>query len=439
MSTPADIAIYGGAAGGGKTFATLLEPLRHIENPHFGAVIFRRTYPEITNEGGMWDEAGRVYPYLGARPNQKDMEWRFPSGARVGFAHMQYDNDVHDYQGAQIPLIAFDQLEHFSAAQFWYMLSRNRSTCGVRPYVRATCNPDPDSFVADLVAWWIDDDGYAIPERAGVVRWFVRINEQLEWADTAEALAAKYPDIPPKSLTFIPASVFDNQILLTADPGYLANLKALPLIDRERLLGGNWKIRPAAGKIFNRAWFEIVDALPAGGVECRRFDFAATEQQVAKPDPDYTASVRMRCVGGCYYITDCTADRIGPADADRMLANTARQDELAALSTHTRYMVRWEQEPGSAGIRESARLVRMLTGLDCKGVPARGDKLMRAKPLAAQAEAGNVKLLRGPWNEMFLRHMHNQPDEPHDDIMDGASGAFADLAQPVMRARSHQG
>jgi predicted phage terminase large subunit-like protein len=372
------------------------------------------------------------------------MEWQFPTKARVGFAHMQYDSDVHDYQGAQIPLICFDQLEHFSSAQFWYMLSRNRSTCGVRPYVRATCNPDPDSFVADLVSWWIGEDGYALPERSGVVRWFVRVNETLEWADSAAELIAKYPDIPPKSLTFIPASVFDNKILMARDPGYLANLNALPLVDRMRLLGdgkrgGNWQIRPAAGKIFNRAWFEIVDAVPAGGVECRRWDFAATEKQLAKDDPDFTASARMRCVGGCYYITDCTAERIGPAQADTMVANISRQDESAALGTNTRYMVRWEQEPGSSGIRDTARLVRLLAGVDCAGVLARGDKLMRAKPLAAQSEAGNVKLLRGAWNEAWLRHMHNQPDEAHDDIMDASAGAFSDLARPVLRARSSQG
>lgn len=444
LSSPADIVIFGGGAGGGKTFGLLMEPLRHIKNADFGAVIFRRTYPEITNEGGMWDEASKLYPLLGGRPHEKEMEWRFPTGARVKFAHMQYEADVHDYQGAQIPLLCFDQLEHFSAGQFWYMLSRNRSMCGVRPYLRATCNPDPDSFVADLVSWWIDDEGYAIPERAGAVRWFVRVNEVLEWADSRDELEARYPDTPAKSLTFIPASVFDNKILLARDPGYLANLKALPLVDRMRLLGegtrgGNWDIRPAAGKIFNRAWFEIVDAVPAGGIECRRWDFAATEKQLAKADPDFTASTRMRLVRGCYYVTDCTEERIGPAQADIVLVNLSRQDELAALNTNTRYMVRWEQEPGSAGIRDTARLMRMLAGLDVGGVPARGDKLMRAKPFAAQTEAGNVKLLRGAWNERFLRHLHNQPDEPHDDIMDSAAGSFSDLARGTIHARSYQG
>jgi hypothetical protein len=79
LSTPADIAIYGGAAGGGKTFAELLEPLRHVSNKDFGAVIFRRTTPQITNEGALWDGSTKLYPLLGAKPNQGDLYWTFPS------------------------------------------------------------------------------------------------------------------------------------------------------------------------------------------------------------------------------------------------------------------------------------------------------------------------------------------------------------------------
>jgi hypothetical protein len=139
------------------------------------------------------------------------------------------------------------------------MVSRNRSMCGVRPYIRATCNPDADSWVAELIAWWINQDtGYPTPERTGVLRWFVRIGDSIIWADRPEDLAEhKAPNelgelipIPPKSLTFIPAKLSDNKALMAADPGYLANLMALPLVERERLLGGIWKIRAAAGLCF---------------------------------------------------------------------------------------------------------------------------------------------------------------------------------------------
>src|SRR5205823_4604630 len=176
--------------------------------------------------------------------------------------------------GAQIALICFDELTHFTAHQFFYMVSRNRSTCGVRPYIRATCNPDADSWVAEFLAWWIDPEtGLPIPARAGVMRYYVRIAGRIVWADRPEDLMQHLPapeDLPPGvdpprpiSVTFIPASVFDNPALLRVNPEYLAWLLSLPLLESERLLGGNWKIRPAAGLYFKREWCAVVDQVPA--------------------------------------------------------------------------------------------------------------------------------------------------------------------------------
>ena len=397
-------------------------------------MIFRRTYPQVTLEGGMWPESQGLYPLLGAQANQVDLEWRFPSRARIKFAHLQYEKNKLDWQGAQIPLIGWDQLEHFSESQFFYLLSRNRSVCGVRPYVRATCNPDPDSWLASFLAWWIASDGYADLDRAGQLRWFVRRGDEIVWFDEQPAEEAA------KSVTFIPASVYDNPALLVRDPGYLANLQSLTLVDRERLLGdavrgGNWKIRPAAGKVFNRGWFEIVDAVPAGIDAAAGWDFAATEAKLAGDDPDYTARVVMRRVGDTYFVLDAVQERWGPAQAERMFLNRARQDASLYPGLH----IRWEVEPGAAAKKENARLIAMLAGLDAKGLPSRGDKIVRAKPLAAQCEVGNVKLLRGPWNETWLNHMHAFPDGAHDDLCDAGSIAFNELAGGRRTATSRQG
>lgn len=439
LSSPADITIYGGSAGGGKSYACLLEVLRHIHNPRFGAVIFRRTYPEITKEGGLWDEAQGLYQKIGVKPNKNDLSFHFTLGARVTFASMQYEDDKYSWKSSQIPLILFDQLESFTAGQFFYMFSRNRSTCGVRPYIRATCNPEP-GWLADFLRWWIAEDGYADLSRAGVLRWMVRQgDDQLAWFDTEQDALAAFPDDLPKSVTFIPATVYDNQELLSKDPGYIANLKALSLVDRERLLGdmkrgGNWKIKPSAGKVFNRSWFKVVDAVPAGGIVLRRWDFAATEKELNKNDPDYTASCLMLLVDGEYFILHVSNDQLAPAEVDRHFVNISQQDAARFKLEHREYRVRWEQEPGSSGKRESYRMTRMLAGMDARGVSSRQDKLLRAKPLAAQAEAGNVSLLNGRWNELFLDHMHGQPELPHDDIMDAAAGAFFDLTAPEEQA-----
>lgn len=263
LASSADIAIFGGAAGGGKTWSLLLEPLRHIGNKDFGAVIFRRTISEIVKEGAMWDEAGNIYPLFNARPNQAEHFYRFPYGSKISFAHLQYETTLTDWRGAQIPLIQFDQLETFSGTQFFYMFSRNRSMSGVRPYIRGTCNPEP-GWLAGFLDWWIDEEGFAIPRRSGLLRWMVRENDATFWADTPEELRKDHPNSTPKSVTFILSTVYDNQILLQKDPGYLANLQALSKVDRARLLGdrrrgGNWKIRPA-GRIYED--FKVIPDFP---------------------------------------------------------------------------------------------------------------------------------------------------------------------------------
>ena len=433
LETRADIAIYGGAAGGGKTYGLLIDPLRHIDNPRFGAVIFRRSFPQITVEGGLWDEAVGLYPSLEAIPNKSTVSWHFPTGATIAFAHLGPGEEIK-YQGAQIAMMGFDQLEHWPESQVFYMLSRNRSMCGVKPYIRATCNPDADSWIAKFIAWWIDPDtGYPIDERGGVLRWFVRVGGVIEWADSPDELQAKYPgrEFRPKSVTFIPAKVYDNSILLMRNPDYLANLMALPPVEQERLLNGNWKIRPEAGKIFNRAWCEVVEAIPTGGVMCRFWDFAGTERKSRKTDPDFTAGVRMRKVGGEFFVDDCVAAQASPSDVDDLLANTTGQDLNAARQVGAHYMVRWEIEPGSAGLREAARLVKLLAGHDAFGVPPRGDKFLRGKPFVIQAKAGNVKVLAADWTEGWLNHMHNQPEIAHDDIWDASVGAFLALVVPA--------
>lgn len=136
--------IYGGAAGGGKSWALLYEPLRHVDNPDFGAVLFRASMTQITEQGGLWDESMKLYTlFPRARPIKSPKPyWKFPSGAKISFRQIARDADVYDWQGTQIALIEFDELTHFTEFEFFYMLSRNRSMCGVRPYVRASCNPD---------------------------------------------------------------------------------------------------------------------------------------------------------------------------------------------------------------------------------------------------------------------------------------------------------
>lgn len=283
LSSPADIVIGGGSAGGGKTFALLMEAARHHRNPKFAAMMFRRLMTEIKNPGGLWDEANNIYgQYLGGEPTLQPLTWHFPKpgdpgsrGARVVFSHLQYEKNIYDHKGGQYPLICFDELTSFEESQFWYLLSRNRSTSGVKPYVRATTNPESDGWVKDLLAWYLYPDdyevehlqGYPIPERDGVLQYFVREGGSLFFGNSKEEVLEKCPwlldmgdgvpwQMKIKSLTFIAGRVADNKELLKLDPGYIGNLMALPESERRMLLDGCWKYNPDENVIFDNASIE---------------------------------------------------------------------------------------------------------------------------------------------------------------------------------------
>lgn len=273
LSSPADIVIGGAAAGVGKTFSLLIDPLRHIKVKGFGGVIFRRTSPQIRSEGGLWDTSMSLYPYTGASPKESFLEWHFKDGPKIKFSHLEHEKNILDWQGAQIPFIGFDELTHFSKKMFFYLLSRNRSTCGIKPYVRATLNPDPESWVYELIKWWIDEDtGDPIPERDGVIRYFVVDGDEYIWGNTEdEAIEAawhllevqvKKSGIPAKefvkSLTFISGSIYDNKELLSVNPAYLANLMAQDEQLRLQLLNGNWKVVLNDNEIYDYYKFQGV-------------------------------------------------------------------------------------------------------------------------------------------------------------------------------------
>lgn len=426
LSTAADIAIYGGAAGGGKSFGLLLDPLRHYQNKKFGGVIFRRTSVQVRNEGGLWDESMNVYPYFHAHPRESVLEWRFPNGMGMSFANLEHEKDVLNFQGAQIPWIGFDELTHFSENQFFYMLSRNRSTSGVKPKVRATCNPDPDSWVKTFIRWWLDDEGrFAVPERSGIVRWFIRLNGTITWADSPDEIYEQYgrtPEIQPKSVTFIPSKLEDNKILMERDPAYLGNLLALNRVDRARLKDGDWNARASAGALFQRQWFPILDAVPGGWIRAIRFwDRAATKPNDNNKDPDWTRGLLLyRYPNGTYLIGDLKSLRDTPGKVEDLIKNVASHDSQAVRIVS-------QQDPGSAGVLEAVHFVRMLAGFDVRTVVFSKDKLTRAKPVSAQAEVGNIFVLRAPWNEEMFNELENFPDGKHDDIVDVLSGAFNEV------------
>lgn len=261
LSSAADIVIGGGAAGAGKSAALLMEPIRHVHVSGFRAVIFRKTTPQIKAPGGLFDKSIEFYGSLRSgnaipRYSQIPPKWRFPSGATVEFSHLEHESNKHGWDGSEICFLGFDELIHFTESSFWYLIGRNRSTCGVRPYVRATTNPETHGWVKRLISWWLYPDdhgqihlrGMPIPERAGVVRWLARYNEAQYWGDSPAEVIQLLPseiqrEYRPefiKSVTFIPGTLRENVALMAADPAYQGNLLALDTSNASRLLEGRW-------------------------------------------------------------------------------------------------------------------------------------------------------------------------------------------------------
>lgn len=434
LSTSADICIYGGAAGGGKTYGLLLDPLRHKNTKKYTAVFFRKNSIQIHAEGGLLDESKSMYASIkgASLKTSPRPRWNFKDGGSISFAHIERDDDLPKWQGSQITAIMFDELTHFSERQFFYMLSRNRTVCGVKPYVRATCNPDADSWVAKFIEWWIDQDtGYPIPERSGKLRWMLRRQDAIYWADTREELWERFDlkteeeRAEPKTVTFIASTIYDNKILLDRNPQYLANLKAMATVERERLLNGNWKIKPAAGLFFKRTQLgSILQTVPAD-VErwVRAWDLAATSEDEGG-DPAYTAGVLMgKRKDGRYVVANVINLRLTAADVRATIKHTAHQDK----ALYKRVRTRLPQDPGQAGKEQAQSYIKLLAGFDVCAKPESGSKESRAEPVAAQWQAGNFDIVAGEWNEAYLSQLESFPMSKFKDMVDATSSAFSEL------------
>lgn len=411
----ADITIYGGTAGSGKTFSEILAPLINIDDPNFNATFFRRTRPELTTGGGIWDTSGKVYPRFNATPNETTLKWKFPSGASIKFSPLQYDKDANSYQSAAIPLIIFDEVTQFTSYQFFYLITRNRAPTGYNKscWVMASCNAEP-GWVADLIAWWWDPKtGYPIPERSGIIRYFIRVRDEVVWVDKS------YRDErgnKPKSLTYIYAELDDNQILKKNDPGYEANLLAQDEVTKERLLKANWLITYSGG-MFRKEWFKPIkrEDLPKGLKMVRYWDWAATEVKEGN-DPDFTVGSLVGEKDGDFYIIDIYRFREAPGTTEKRILIAAESDGYDTT-------IAGEEEKGSAGKYNAHHMSGILKGYKYISDPVSGDKIERAKPLASAAEHGHVYYVIATWNnEMFIELGQFGSGKGHKDIVDSLTG-----------------
>lgn len=223
MARPEYEALYGGAAGGGKSDALVIEALRQVHIPWYKALILRKTFPQLRE---LIDKTLNYYPriYPKAKYNGSSHTWRFPSGAQIIFGSLNRPQDKIQYQGQAYDFIAFDELTHFTQEEYEYLKSRNRPNGpGTRVYMRATANP------GGVGHGWVKDRFITASAPMTTIR------EEASWVDPE---GKKHTG--EQSRIFVPSSVFDNQILMQNDPMYVQRLASMPEAERNALLYGDW-------------------------------------------------------------------------------------------------------------------------------------------------------------------------------------------------------
>ena len=267
MRRPEYEALYGGAAGGGKSDALVAEALRQVDIPHYKAILFRKTFPEARE---LIIKSLNMYPraYPKAKYNDSEHCWTFPSGAKIYFGSMPNSNSYLRYQGLSFAFIGFDELTHFTQQEYEYLISRNRADGpGVRVYIRSTANP------GGVGHGWVKERFItAMPP-----------NTPYEFKTTVVDPDGKQIEVRRKRI-YIPAKVFDNKILLKNDPNYIANLAMLPEAERNALLYGSWD--SFSGQVFTewrdnpdgyktRQWTHVIDPfdIPRHWRRYRSFDW----------------------------------------------------------------------------------------------------------------------------------------------------------------------
>lgn len=387
-------AMYGGAAGGGKSVALLMAALQYVDVPGYHALLLRRTFAALAKPGALIDLAHEWLAGTDAVWNEQRKQWTFPSGATLSFGYLDTEKDKFQYQGAAFHFVGFDELTQFTKTQYTYLFSRCRrrkAVAGEMPppsasvplRVRSASNPGGEGHV------WVYQ------------RFFVEGGR-----------------------VFIPAKLADNPHLDIE--AYREMLAELPLVERLQLEGGDWGVSEKGGW-FEDEWFQVIDAhqLPRHGLRRLRFwDLASTKPKKKRKEPDYTVGTLMGEFRGILYVIDVVRFREGPAETEARIIKTAELDGYE-VPQH------FEQEPGShSALFLSGLARRELKGFQVHWEHVTGDKATRAKPMAAKASKNFISIVRGAWNSAWLEELRSFPNDAlHDDQVDSSSGALQKLVR----------
>ncbi|MGD9212415.1 MAG: phage terminase large subunit [Desulfobacteraceae bacterium] len=429
MFLPCLEALYGGAGGGGKSVAILASQLQYVDIPGYHAIIIRKTYSDLSLPEALMDVSHSWLDVTDARWSAEEKTWHFPTedketgkkmqDATLSFGYLDAPKDRFRYQSAAFQSIAFDELTQFEELFYTYMFSRLR---------RPKCPDHPDGYEPLCPNC---RKTYALSKVP------LRMRSASNPGNIGHEWVKNRFGTDPKNLVaveearrndriFLPAKLQDNPYL--DKESYNQSLDQLDPITRQQIKEGDWTARHGGNK-FHREWFEVVEEAPVELTCCRFWDMAATEPEPGK-DPDYTVGLKLGLSKDRQlFILDIRRIRATPLHTETLIVQTAEID-----GKHTK--IRMEQEPGSSGVKAIDDYKRrVLMGYDFVGVSSTGSKEVRANPVASQAQAGNIKIVRASWNSAFLNEVELFPTGAHDDQVDALSGALSELVavgKPLM-------
>lgn len=373
-----------------NSVALLAGALQYVDRPGYSALMLRRTFADLNKPYALIPMSHDWLQGTGAKWNDNEHQWTFPSGATLSFGYLANENDKYQFQGAAYHGVFWDELTQFTETQYRYLFSRRRKAVGDTIPMRFRASSNPGGVGHE----WVKQ------------RFIVEAGERRK---------------------FIPARLEDNPYLDQAD--YEQSLAELDYVTRAQLRHGDWDVRQE-GSLFKREWFndKIVEAAPLLKRRLRFWDLAATEADEKNPDPDYTAGCLMGLAdAGLFYVLDAQEFRETPAKVQARIVAAAQMDGHG-VEVHI------EQEPGASGKSMIDHYRReVLRGYAVYGVRSSGDKLTRAKPFSAACENGLVRLVRGNWLTMWIDRLASfgQPGA-HDDSTDAASSAHKGLSRAAV-------
>lgn len=465
MNIKADVIVFGGAAGSGKSRLLLLRPLQHIDDPNFTGIIFRRTQEALKKGGSVWPESKKLYRPLKTKCNEKDRKHYFKSGAVLAFDGLQHVGDEeNNYQGSQFSFIGFDEGTHYEESQILYLIGRLRSDAENDSYCMITCNPDPDSWLLKWVEWYLDEEGYPIREKGGTIRYFITIDDSPVFADSEEELIKNFPeqcfvtdDKGEKhkvisTYTFIDGNIYDNPALIRQEPKYLAKLKGQSRVNQARLLHGNWYTREEGSNYWKRDWCKNKKA-PISAATVRAYDKAGSEPSEVYKYPDFTASIKLsKDREGFYYIQGSFHSDFKDDDSEvlgRFRKRAGARDALIlaqAIQDGSDIKIVLPQDPGSAGKTEYQEAAKRLVveGFVVKQdpMPTQKSKLKKFEPFASACENGlvfidestfpNKKTLEAFYKELEAFDGERSTGTRKDDWCDTIATAFNFLSKQII-------